>query len=110
MLGAALALLVAVPAEATLVYVKDAGELDTRVWVAQDDGSQARKVGLGHSPRVSDDGRWIAWIKPGTPDQLMMRLADRSRKARVVARSSFVGDFRFSPDSKTLGFVLSVVR
>jgi WD40-like Beta Propeller Repeat len=107
MLGAALALLVAVPAEATLVYVKDAGELDTRVWVAQDDGSQARKVGLGHSPRISDDGRWIAWIKPGTPDQLMMRLADRSRKARVVARSSFVGDFRFSPDSKSLGFVLS---
>jgi hypothetical protein len=107
MLGAALALVVAVPAEATLVYVKDAGELDTRVWVAQDDGSQARKFGLGHSPRISDDGRWIAWIKPGTPDQLMMRLADRSRKARVVARSSFVGDFRFSPDSKTLGFVLS---
>ena len=107
MLGAALALLVAAPAEATLVYVKDAGELDTRVWVAGDDGSQPRKVGLGHSPRISDDGRWIAWIKPGTPDQLMMRLADRSRRARVVARSSFVGEFRFSPDSKSLGLVLS---
>ena len=107
MLGAALALLVTAPAEATLVYVKDAGDVNTRVWVARDDGSQARKVGLGHSPRVSDDGRWIAWIKPGTPDQLMMRLADRSRKARVVARSSFVGEFRFSPDSKSLGFVLS---
>ena len=107
MLGAALALLVAAPAEATLVYVKEAGELDTRVWVARDDGSQPRKVGLGHSPRISDDGRWIAWIKPGTPDQLMMRLADRSRKARVVARSSFVGEFRFSPDSKSLGLVLS---
>ena len=107
MLGAALALLVAAPAEATLVYVKDAGELETRVWVARDDGSQPRKVGLGHSPRISDDGRWIAWIKPGTPEQLMMRLADRSRKARVVARSSFVGEFRFSPDSKSLGLVLS---
>jgi hypothetical protein len=107
MLGAALALLVAAPAEATLVYVKEAGELDTRVWVARDDGSQPRKVGLGHSPRISDDGRWIAWIKPGTPDQLMMRLADRSRRARVVARSSFVGEFRFSPDSKSLGLVLS---
>ena len=31
---------------------------------------------------------------PATPDQLMMRLADRSRKARVVARSSSVGEFR----------------
>jgi hypothetical protein len=107
LLGAALALLVAAPAEATLVYVKDAGEFKTRVWVANDDGTKPRKVGLGHSPRISHDGRWIAWIQPGTPDQLMMRLADRSRKARVVARSSFVGEFHFSPDSKSLGMVLS---
>jgi hypothetical protein len=106
LLGAALALLLAAPAEATLVYVKDAGDVDTRVWVANDDGTKARKVGLGQSPRISEDGRWIAWIRPGTPDQLMMRLADRSRDARVVARSSIVGDFRFSPDSKSLGLVL----
>jgi hypothetical protein len=107
LLGAALALLVAAPAEATLVYVKDAGSLDPRVWVARDDGSQPRRVGRGHSPEISDDGRWIAWIQPGTPDQLMMRLADRTRKARVIARSSFVSEFRFSPDSKSVGFVLS---
>jgi hypothetical protein len=107
LLGAALALLLAAPAEATLVYVKNAGDLDTRVWVAQDDGTQPRKVGLGHSPKISADGRWIAWIQPGTPDKLMMRLADRSRKARVVARSSFIGEFHFSPDSMSLGLVLS---
>jgi hypothetical protein len=107
LLGAAFALLVAAPAEATLVYVKDAGELDPRVWVARDDGSQPRQAGRGHSPKISADGRWIAWIQPGTPDQLMMRLADRSRKARVVARSSSVGDFEFSPDSKSVGLVLS---
>jgi len=107
LLGAALALLVAAPAEATLVYVKDAGSLDPRVWVARDDGTQPRRVGRGHSPKISEDGRWIAWIRPGTPDQLMMRLADRSRKARVVARSSSVGEFRFSPDSKSVGLVLS---
>jgi hypothetical protein len=107
LLGAALALLFAVPAEATLVYVKDPGELDSHVWVARDDGTQARKIGPGHSPKVSPDGRWVAWIKSGTPDQVMMRLADRSRKARVVGRSSFVGELRFSPDSKSLGLVLS---
>ena len=106
LLGAAFALLVAAPAEAALVYVKDAGDLDQRVWVAVDDGTNPHRVGRGHSPRISDDGRWIAWIKPGTPDQLMMRLADRSRKARVVARSSFVGEFRFSPDAKSIGLVL----
>jgi hypothetical protein len=107
LLGAALALLMTAPAEATLVYVKNAGELDTRVWVAHDDGSQPHRIGRGHSPRISDDGRWAAWIQPGTPDQLMMRLADRSRKARIVARSDFMGDFHFSPDSKSLGMVLS---
>jgi hypothetical protein len=36
-----------------------------------------------------------------------MRLADRSRKARIVARSSAVGELQFSPDSKALGLVLS---
>lgn len=106
LLGAALALLMTAPAEATLVYVKNAGELDTRVWVAQDDGAQPRRIGRGHSPRISDDGRWVAWIQPGSPDQLMMRLADRSRKARVVARSAFIGEFKFSPDSKSVGMVL----
>ena len=105
LLGAAFAL-VAAPAEAALVYVQDAGDLDQRVWVADDDGTNPHRVGRGHSPKISDDGRWIAWIQPGTPDQLMMRLADRSRKARVVARSSVVGEFRFSPDAKSIGLVL----
>lgn len=106
LLGGALALLVAAPAEATLVYVKKPGELDSRVWVARDDGSKGRPIGRGRAPKVSPDGRWVAWVKPGSPDQVMMRLADRSRRARVVARSSFVGDMVFSPDSKSLGLVL----
>ena len=105
LLAAALAVLVAAPAEATLVYVKDPGQADARVWVARDDGSQPRRIGPGHSPTVSPDGRWVAWIKAGSPDQVMMRLADRSRKARVVTRSAFVGDLEFSPDSKSLAFV-----
>jgi hypothetical protein len=107
LLGAAFALLLAAPAEATLVYVKDAGGADPRVWVADDDGSKAHRLGPGHTPKVSPDGRWVAWIQPGTPDQLMMRLADRSRKSRVVARSSLIADYDFSPDSKSLGMVLS---
>jgi hypothetical protein len=106
-LGVAVTLLVAAPAKATLVYVKGAGDADSRVWVADDDGTNPHKVGRGFAPQISDDGRWIAWIKPGTPNQLMLRLADRSRKARVVGRSSFVGEFHFSPDSKSIGLVLS---
>ena len=107
LLGAAFALLLAAPAEATLVYVKDAGGADPRVWVADNDGSKAHRLGPGHTPKVSPDGRWVAWIQPGTPNQLMMRLADRTRKARVIARSSFIAEYDFSPDSKSVGMVLS---
>ncbi len=107
LLGAALALLVTAPAEATLVYVKQPGSPDPRVWVADDDGSNGHKLGPGYFPEVSPDGRWVAWIQGGDTQQVMLRLADRSRKARVVARTSQVGELHFSPDSKSLGLVLS---
>ena len=106
LLAAACALLVSAPAEAGLVYVTDPGADDAHVWVARDDGTQARRIGSGHSPKISPDGRWVAWVKDGSPDQVMMRLADRSRKARVVARSSAIADLQFSPDSKLLGLVV----
>jgi len=102
LLAAACTLLVAAPAEARLVYVTGPGERDARVWVARDDGTQARRIGPGQSPKISPDGRWVAWVDD---DEVMMRLADRSRKARVVVRSSSIGDLQFSPDSKLLGLV-----
>lgn len=107
LLGAALALLMAAPAHATLVYVKDSGDGQSRVYVADDDGTHAHRIGKGRAPVVSPDGRWVAWVAPGSPERVLMRLADRSRKARKVARSEFIGDLHFSPDSKTLGIVLS---
>jgi WD40 repeat protein len=101
LLGAALALLTAAPAEARLAYVKDG--LRNRIFVAADDGSHAHRLGTGRSPTVSPDGRWVAWIAPGSPEQLKLRLADRSRKARVVIDSPSIGELHFSPDSKLLG-------
>jgi hypothetical protein len=106
LLASACAVLAAAPAEAALVYVTDPGDVDSHVWIARDDGTQPHRIGSGDSPKVSSDGRWVAWIKSGSPDQLMMRLADRSRKARVVARSTSFGDLQFSPDSKSLGYVV----
>jgi hypothetical protein len=103
LLAAACALLLAAPAEARLVYVTKPGGADPRVWVARDDGTQGRRIGHGHSPKVSPDGRWVAWING---DEVKMRLADRSRKARVVVRASAIGDLQFSPDSKLLGYVV----
>jgi hypothetical protein len=109
LLGAGLALLIAAPAQATLVYVKDVATAEPHVWVARDDGSQGKRIGPGYAPKVSPDGRWVAWIQnTGTEtDQIMLRLADRSRKARTVARTSAPGELHFSPDSKLLGLVAS---
>jgi Tol biopolymer transport system component len=106
LLGAAIALLAAAPAHATLAYVKGSAVDESKVWVADDDGTHPHRIGTGASPVVSADGRWVAWVQPGTPQRVMMRLADRSRKAREVARASFVGELHFSPDSKKLGLVL----
>ena len=106
LLGATATLLIAAPAHATLAYVKQSADGDFRVHVADDDGSDRHRVGLGRSPSVSPDGRWVAWIAPGDTERVMLRLADRSRKARVVGSSDFIGELRFSPDSKSLGHVL----
>jgi Tol biopolymer transport system component len=107
LLGAAATLLLAAPAHAALVYVKQTAAGDFRVYVADDDGSHPHRLGLGRAPTVSPDGRWVAWIAPGDPERVMLRLADRSRKAREVGRSNFIGELRFSPDSKSLGLVLA---
>ena len=107
LLGAAIALVMAAPAQATLTYVKGKPGERTTVYVADDDGTNAHKIGKGESPAVSPDGRWVAWVAPGEPARVMMRLADRSRKARKVAETMNVGELRFSPDSKLLGLLLN---
>jgi Tol biopolymer transport system component len=106
-LGAAIALVMAAPAHATLTYVKTPGNgKPSRVYVADDDGKNPHRMGYGRAPVVSPDGRWVAWVAPGSKERIRMRLVDRSRKARTVGRSASVGELRFSPDSKKLGVVL----
>jgi hypothetical protein len=107
LLGAVLAVLVlAVPAQATLVYVKEPQRADPWIHVAADDGTRARRIGRGRDPVVSPDGRWVAWVATGTPEQVLLRRADRRGQARRLARSAQVGELRFSPDSTQLGMGL----
>jgi WD40-like Beta Propeller Repeat len=104
LLGATIALLVAAPAQAKLVYTKsNKDNTATRVYVADDDGTNAHRLGKGMIPTVSPDGRWVAWLVPGSPDRVKMRLADRSRKARDVVSATQINRLEFSPDSKSLG-------
>jgi dipeptidyl aminopeptidase/acylaminoacyl peptidase len=105
LLGAAGAMVAAAPAQARLVYVKGAASLNPTVYVADDDGANPHELGPGHSPTISDNGRWVAWVKPASPDRVVIRRADRRFSARRVGTGSQIGELRFSPNSRLLATV-----
>jgi hypothetical protein len=97
------------PAHATLVYSKNPSH--SSVWVANDDGSSARRLASGSAPKVSPDGLTVAYMVIGNektyrPD-IMVVPADGSAPPRLLAkgwRDSF--SFAWSPDSKTIATVV----
>jgi WD40-like Beta Propeller Repeat len=96
----------AVPAQATLVYVKKPAVENSVVYVAADDGSERRRVGIGRAPAVSPDGNWIAWIgKDDGLEHLMLQRAGGGATLMVM-RSRSIDAVRFSPDSAMVGAVL----
>jgi Tol biopolymer transport system component len=101
----ALALLVApAAAQATLTFVRN--PLKPVVWVARNDGSHARRVGPGSSPRVSPDGRLLIYspvVNGSTRSELAIAPADGSGPARPLLRNwrePFT--LAWSPDSTTI--------
>jgi dipeptidyl aminopeptidase/acylaminoacyl peptidase len=106
MLGALVAAtaLFALPpaAQATLAYVKN--PLKPVVFAAADDGSGPHRVGSGSNPRVSPDGKTIAYQQegPAHSQELMLAAAAGGASRAVLAglRDSF--QLAFSPDSKTI--------
>jgi hypothetical protein len=98
-------LLVAAPAAgAKLVYVKGSNSVKPAVWVAEDDGSAARKLGTGSGPTISPDGKWVAW-RDYANDSVMLRKASGG-KVKHLARSIQIGELEFADDSAKLGIVL----
>ncbi|HKO38940.1 MAG TPA: hypothetical protein VJU14_11295 [Solirubrobacterales bacterium] len=98
-----LAALLAFPvsAQATLTYVR--GVLNPQVFVAEDDGSGAVKVGKGRTPHVSPDGQSIAYLREGTQNAQELKLAPAAGPTRTLMvgwRES--SSFAWSPDSKTI--------
>jgi WD40 repeat protein len=103
---AGIALLVAAPAaHAGLVYVKRPNSAHPQVWVAQDDGTGALKLGSGVQPVISPDAKWVAWRAFGSRERVLLARATGGTPKRIV-RSLLVGDLRFSPDSTKLGITL----
>src|SRR5690242_17647304 len=67
--------LLALPAgaSATLSYVKN--PFNATVFVANDDGSGARKVETGHNPRVAPNGLSVAYLHEGPKHAQELKVA-----------------------------------
>jgi Tol biopolymer transport system component len=89
---------------ATLVaYTVYVGDGDAEVWVARVDGRGRRRLVNGNAPKLSPDGRWVAFERQrGStiyPRDLMLVPASGGRP-RLLMRS--VSQPLWSPDSKQL--------
>lgn len=99
----------AVPAssQATLVFTRN--PFSPTVYVANDNGSSARKIGAGSNPRVSPDGQTVAFYRFGKgnqPSELVVSPASGGpvRKLASGWQDPFV--FAWSPDSATVAVLL----
>jgi Tol biopolymer transport system component len=96
-----LAALLAFPvaAQATLTYVRN--PLHPAVYVANDDGSGAKKLDSGETPHVSPDGNSIAYLHVGAKNAQELKVAPAaggaSRTLMVGWREPFY--LEWSPDS-----------
>jgi Tol biopolymer transport system component len=93
--------------QATLVFTRNS--LNPTVYVADDDGSAARRVGLGSNPRVSPDGKTMVFFRSGKgrqPPKLMVASTAGGTPSGIALnwRNPFV--FDWSPDSAAVAVVL----
>ena len=99
-----IAALLALPAgaSATLSYVKN--PFNSTVFVANDDGSGAKKVEAGHNPHVAPNGLSIAYLHEGAKNAQELKLAPATggpgKTLMTNLREAFY--LAWSPDSKTI--------
>lgn len=99
-----IAALLALPAgaSATLSYVKN--PFNATVFVANDDGSGAKKVEAGHNPHVAPNGLSIAYLHEGAKNAQELKLAPATggpgKTLMTNLREAFY--LAWSPDSKSI--------
>jgi Tol biopolymer transport system component len=105
--------LAAAPAQARIVYVKDAGGLEPVVYVARNSGNDARRLGTGRAPTISPDGRWVAFVSIASARTRMETVVLQKLgggSIRLVMRSGEFSALRFSPDSSKLAAIAAGKR
>jgi Tol biopolymer transport system component len=113
LLGLLAAALWTAPAQAKLVYVKQAGSASPVVYVAKDSGKDPRRLGIGRAPTISPDGQWVAFVTVPSGGSEMDTVVLQKLEAgsqRLVMRSSAIDSLRFSPDSTKLAAVAASKR
>ena len=107
------AALLAAPAEAKLVYVKQADTASPVIYVATNAGKKPRRLGIGRAPTISPNGQWVAFVtvrSEGSQIDTVVLQRLESGSQRLVMRSAAIDSLRFSPDSKKLGAIASGKR
>lgn len=100
-------LLAPASSQATLVFTRN--PLSPAVYVANDNGSAARKVGAGSNPYVSPDGQTVAFYRLGKgnqPPELMVAAASGGAPKKLASgwQDPFVS--AWSPDSARIAVLL----
>ena len=97
----------AAPAQAKLVYVKNAGSAEPVIYVSGDRGKDPRRLGIGRAPTISPNGRWVAFVTPaaGSEKDAVVLLKLEAGSRRLVMRSRSINSLRFSPDSSKLAAI-----
>jgi len=86
---------------------------DAALWIMNADGTRNRFLTRGSSPRWSPDGGRIAFLNDGEPSgtQLFVRWMDaEGATSQVTHVSEPLGDVRWSPDGKSIGFSMFVPK
>jgi Tol biopolymer transport system component len=75
-------------ADARLVYERISRTSHPTIWVARDDGSDARRLASGSSPKISPDGRLVAY----TGGQGLMLVPAQTEDFRTGVDRTFRGE------------------
>lgn len=98
--GAVIAAVFASAADARLVYERGFRTSHPTIWLARDDGRGAHRLAFGSSPKISSDGRLVAYAG----GQGLMLVSAAGGRARLLLRGT-LAPIGWSPDRKRIAAV-----